>query len=191
MKKTWSKKSRDTVPLRSQGSDSNESIPPAFVAWRTGTSNRVVVPAHQVGNRFLGLLKMFTYSGSGRVAMKPLTAIAKVATALGLMPAYSDTVEPEGWQMKQCWIKYFKNNPKKSRPSHIFFHSMHFDHFIPHIWPYFQGLPTPLTQSSDPPFPLHDNVQKMDRFRANMSHIFRKMYWSTACHTWELDIVSL
>jgi hypothetical protein len=34
-----------------------ESIPPAYVAWRAGTSNRVVEPACQAGNRFLGTLK--------------------------------------------------------------------------------------------------------------------------------------
>ncbi len=34
-----------------------ESIQPAYVAWRAGTTNRVVVPARQAGNRFLGSLK--------------------------------------------------------------------------------------------------------------------------------------
>ncbi len=34
-----------------------ESIPPAYVAWRVGTSNRVVVLGRQAGNRFLGSLK--------------------------------------------------------------------------------------------------------------------------------------
>jgi hypothetical protein len=34
-----------------------ESTPSAFVAWRAGTSNRVVVPTRQAGNRFLGSLK--------------------------------------------------------------------------------------------------------------------------------------
>jgi hypothetical protein len=35
-----------------------ESIPAAYVAWRAaGTLNRVVVPARQAGNRFLGSLK--------------------------------------------------------------------------------------------------------------------------------------
>jgi hypothetical protein len=37
--------------------DSMDSIPPAYVAFRAGTSNRVVVPARQAGNRFLGSLK--------------------------------------------------------------------------------------------------------------------------------------
>jgi hypothetical protein len=37
--------------------DSDESIPPAYVALRAGTTNRVVVPACQAGNRFLGSLK--------------------------------------------------------------------------------------------------------------------------------------
>ncbi len=34
-----------------------ESIPPGYVAWRVGTFKRVVVPAIQAGNRFLGSLK--------------------------------------------------------------------------------------------------------------------------------------
>ncbi len=43
--------------LRSPGIDSKESIPPAYVARRADTSNRVVVPARQAVNRFLGFLK--------------------------------------------------------------------------------------------------------------------------------------
>ncbi len=34
-----------------------ELIPPAYVAWQAGTSNRFVVPDRQAGNRFLGSLK--------------------------------------------------------------------------------------------------------------------------------------
>jgi hypothetical protein len=30
---------------------------PAYVAWRAGMSNSIVVPARQAGNRFLGSLK--------------------------------------------------------------------------------------------------------------------------------------
>jgi hypothetical protein len=45
--------------------DYDESIPPAYVAWRAGTTNGVVVPARQVGNRFLGYLKRFTDTGNG------------------------------------------------------------------------------------------------------------------------------
>jgi hypothetical protein len=37
--------------------DSKESILPAFVAWWARTSNRVVVPACQAGNLFLGSIK--------------------------------------------------------------------------------------------------------------------------------------
>ncbi len=33
---------------------SQKSIPPAYVAWRASTTNRVVVPARQAGKRFLG-----------------------------------------------------------------------------------------------------------------------------------------
>jgi hypothetical protein len=36
---------------------SEESFPPAYVAWWAGTINRVVVKARQAGNRFLGPLK--------------------------------------------------------------------------------------------------------------------------------------
>ena len=43
--------------LWSPGIDSEKSIPPAYVAFRAGTTNRVVVPASQAGNRFLGSLK--------------------------------------------------------------------------------------------------------------------------------------
>ncbi len=40
-----------------RGIDSKVSIPPAYVALRAGTSNRVVLPARHAGNRFLGSLK--------------------------------------------------------------------------------------------------------------------------------------
>jgi hypothetical protein len=43
--------------LCSPGTDSEESIPPAHLFWRAGTTNRVAVPARQAGNRFLGPLK--------------------------------------------------------------------------------------------------------------------------------------
>jgi hypothetical protein len=49
--------------LKSQGIDSEESIPPACVAWRAGTTNRVVEPARLAGNRFLG--SRITNTGSG------------------------------------------------------------------------------------------------------------------------------
>ncbi len=40
---------------RFQGIDSPANV--ASLAWRAGTSNRVVVPTRQAGNRFLGSLK--------------------------------------------------------------------------------------------------------------------------------------
>jgi hypothetical protein len=43
--------------LRSPGIDSEESIPPEYVAWRASTTNRVDVPARQGKNRFLGSFK--------------------------------------------------------------------------------------------------------------------------------------
>jgi hypothetical protein len=43
--------------LWSQGIDAKESKPPAYVAWRAGTTERVFVPARQAENQFLGSLK--------------------------------------------------------------------------------------------------------------------------------------
>ncbi len=50
-------RARNCKRLRRPGIDSEDSIPPAYVAWRAGTTNRVVVPARQDGNRYLGSLK--------------------------------------------------------------------------------------------------------------------------------------
>jgi hypothetical protein len=47
-------------------------------------------------------------------SVERLIANAKVAIALGSIPASSDTVESEGRQMKQCLIKSFKNFHKNS-----------------------------------------------------------------------------
>ncbi len=44
--------------LGSPGIDSEESIPPIYVAWRESTTSRVDIPAPQAGNRFLGSLKV-------------------------------------------------------------------------------------------------------------------------------------
>ncbi len=49
------------------------------------------------------------YSGRDPVdRLVRLTVNDKVATALGSIPASSDTVESEGRQMKQCWKKQEK-----------------------------------------------------------------------------------
>ncbi len=56
IKRIWA---RICKRLSSPGIDSKESIPPAYVAWLAGTSNKVFVPARQAGNRFLGSLKAF------------------------------------------------------------------------------------------------------------------------------------
>jgi hypothetical protein len=47
-------------PNRFQGIDST-----SLCSWRAGISNRVVVPALQVENRFLDSFKIFTNTGSG------------------------------------------------------------------------------------------------------------------------------
>jgi len=43
--------------VRNPGIVSKESISPAHLAWRAGTSHRVVVPVRLAGNRFLDSLK--------------------------------------------------------------------------------------------------------------------------------------
>ena len=43
--------------LWSPGIDPEESTPPSYVAWRAGTTNRVVIQARQAGNQFMGSLK--------------------------------------------------------------------------------------------------------------------------------------
>jgi hypothetical protein len=52
-----SKLARIGKSLRRPGVDSKEPIPPAYVAWRSGTSNKVVALARQAGNQFPGSLK--------------------------------------------------------------------------------------------------------------------------------------
>jgi hypothetical protein len=49
--------------LRRPGIDSEDSIPPACVAWRAGTTHRVVVQARQAV--IPGLLQRFTNTSSG------------------------------------------------------------------------------------------------------------------------------
>ncbi len=47
---------RFCISLRRPGIDSKESIPSTYATWRAVTSNWVVVPAQQAGNRFLNSL---------------------------------------------------------------------------------------------------------------------------------------
>ncbi len=53
-----------TEPVFVNVQGAQESIPPDYVAWRAGTTYKVVVLARQAGNRFLGSLKKFTNTGS-------------------------------------------------------------------------------------------------------------------------------
>ncbi len=52
--------------------------------------------------------------------LESLAVNAKVATVLGSIPAFSDTVESEGRQMKQCWITYMKQTQKNSLYVHMY-----------------------------------------------------------------------
>jgi hypothetical protein len=51
------RQTRQHIIVSYPGTDFKESIPPAYLACRAGTSNRVVVPVRQAGNRFLGSLE--------------------------------------------------------------------------------------------------------------------------------------
>ncbi len=55
---TWA---RICKRLWSPGIDFEESVPPAYAAWRAGTTNRVAVPGWE---SIPGLLKRFTNTGS-------------------------------------------------------------------------------------------------------------------------------
>jgi hypothetical protein len=57
--KTVRQQKSQTKDWRSPEIDSYESIPPAYVSWRVGTSDWVVVPARRAGNRFLRSFKGF------------------------------------------------------------------------------------------------------------------------------------
>ncbi len=79
-----------------------------------------------------GLIKLFPQretlvsdipAGDGKTAnlfysVDRLTANGWFAPILGSIPASSDTVESEGRQMKQCWIKYRKNKKNLFRLSY-------------------------------------------------------------------------
>ncbi len=58
-----------TEPVFLNVDGAQESIPPAYVTWQACTTNKVVVTAHQAGNRFLGYLK--------GLQIRPLSPISK------------------------------------------------------------------------------------------------------------------
>ncbi len=46
-----------------------ESVPPTYVVWGAGTSNKVIVPARQAGYRFLGSLKGLEIPALGEICV--------------------------------------------------------------------------------------------------------------------------
>ncbi len=80
--------------LRSLGIDSKESIPPAY-ATLAGRYDSLIP------TRFL--------------APPPPIDCSKIP-ALSSIPAYSNTVESDVRQMKQCWMTYIKRKKKKFPP---------------------------------------------------------------------------
>ncbi len=51
--------------------------------------------------------------------VKRLVVNAKVTKILGSIPAFSDTVESEGRQMKECWIMYIPLVSKYLKTSNL------------------------------------------------------------------------
>jgi hypothetical protein len=75
--------------LWSPGIDSENSIPPAYVAWRAGTICRAVVPTCQAGNRFLGSLKGLKYRLSRIDSFTPIHIYKPIHTNIDtLVQAY-------------------------------------------------------------------------------------------------------
>ncbi len=63
--------STSSEPVSENDYGVQESILPTYVAWRDGTTNRVVVPARQAGNLFLGSLQRSTNTGSVNILVPP------------------------------------------------------------------------------------------------------------------------
>ncbi len=55
----------------------------------------------------------------GMRSSRVVRASAKVATVVGSILASSDTVESEGWQMKQCWITFITIKIPKKFPFNV------------------------------------------------------------------------
>ena len=55
-----------------------------------------------IGVGAVGVLRAMGMRSSRVVTVERLNANAAAATVLGSIPASSDTVESEGWQMKLC-----------------------------------------------------------------------------------------
>jgi hypothetical protein len=55
-----------------------QSIPPAYVAWRAGTSNMFVVSARQARNRFLGPLKCLQIQALCTATNRPLASLLQM-----------------------------------------------------------------------------------------------------------------
>ncbi len=47
-------------------------MPPAYEDWRAGTTTLFVVPARQIGNRFLGSLKGLQIRAQGAISQLPI-----------------------------------------------------------------------------------------------------------------------
>jgi hypothetical protein len=72
------KRTRICTRLRNPGIDAKESIPPAHVFWRAGTSYRVVVLGRQAGNRFLVPLKGLQIRAQDLVPSHPLRKVRAI-----------------------------------------------------------------------------------------------------------------
>ncbi len=120
--------------LRRPGIDSEESIPPAYVAWRASTTNRVVVPVHQAGNRFL-------------VSLKGLQIWAQYCSEVGRRPALcASSIIEDSHHLRVLSLRII-SRPPLPLPLPLlpqFLHSCS----LPHAWPLPPvPWPTPRTQN--------------------------------------------
>jgi hypothetical protein len=111
--------------FRSPGIDFEGSIPPAYVAWRTGSTNRVVelvVPARRAGNRFLGSLQGLQIRALQSymvVCITKRTQINKLSGKVrqeGIIYKYKTGINPQRLQIQKNSDSKKLDNRSMSRP---------------------------------------------------------------------------
>ncbi len=98
------------------------SIPPAYVAWRAGTTNRVVAPSRQAGNRFLGSLKglQIRAQASGHLFKDDMNGFSSISVICFMVPGFAKYVRtwttwhewmPVAWYLKERPLWLFLRSP--------------------------------------------------------------------------------
>ncbi len=109
------------------------------------------------------MLCICTLIGSNRLGKSIRMAMQKVATVLGSIPESSETLESEGRQMKQCWIKYFKI-PQKTSLARLNPLCSNSRVLLPSLWWQLQAAP-PRPPSSSNPSPRYPTQNPVWTFR--------------------------